>query len=149
MQHGEPAIRAAVAGDAEAIASLLAELGYPSDRHAVAGRLAAVAASDSDAVFVAVARGVPVGLSTVHIIPLFHRPSPLARITAFVVAESARRKGIGAALVRACQQFAASHHAERLEVTSGDARSGAHAFYLAQGFHREGVRFSRPLLYPG
>ena len=145
MRWDEIAIREAYAGDANAVTSLLAELGYPDERDAVEKRLEAASASENDRIFVALDGTVPVGLSSVHLIPLLHRSSSVARITAFVVAESVRRRGVGVALVRACEQFAASRGAERLEVTSGDSRAGAHAFYQAQGLRREGIRFSKPV----
>jgi hypothetical protein len=33
----------------------------------------------------------------------------------------------------------------RVEVTSGPARTDAHAFYLAVGFTNQGPRFAKPL----
>src|SRR5689334_12308507 len=98
MPRSAAAIREAHVGDAPGVATLLAQLGYPDDRQAVASRLAAASTSGSDIVFVAV-DGVPLGLSAVHIIPLFHRSSSVARVTAFVVLENVRRTGIGSALV--------------------------------------------------
>jgi GNAT superfamily N-acetyltransferase len=145
MPRSDAAIREAHVGDAPGVATLLAQLGYPDDRQAVASRLAAASTSGNDIVFLAVDGVVPLGLSAVHIIPLFHRSSSVARVTAFVVSENVRRTGIGSALIRACERFAYSRGAERLEVTSGDWRSDAHSFYLALGFQREGTRLSKYL----
>src|SRR5688500_18619622 len=94
MPRNGVAIREAHVGDAPGVATLLAQLGYPDDRQAVASRLAAASTSGNDIVFVAADGIVPLGLSAVHVIPLFHRSSSLARVTAFVVSENVRRTGV-------------------------------------------------------
>ena len=137
-------VRGAVADDAPALASLLAELGYPCDETAARDRIARLS-DGSGAVFVADAAGAAVAVAAVHLIPLFHRDSSVARITAFVVDSRFRRQGVGSALIEVCEAWARAHGAERAEVTSGDARDNAHAFYTRRGFVREGVRFTKRL----
>lgn len=138
------AIRPAAPDDAPAIAALLGELGYPAEPRAVIARMARLSAAD-DLVLVAQGADGPVAVATVHLVPLFHRDARLARITAFVVSARSRGAGVGRALLRACEAWAAERGAERAEVTSGDAREGAHDFYASSGFVREGVRFTKPL----
>jgi GNAT superfamily N-acetyltransferase len=140
------ATRPATLADADAVAALLGELGYPADRVSAASRIALLTSRPGSTVLVA-SRGVVVcGLATVHLIPLFHRDGQLARLTSFVVARAAQRCGVGSALLAACEAHARSLGAERLEVTSGDRRPQAHAFYEARGFEREGVRMTRWLV---
>ncbi len=141
----ELSIRAPVPDDCERLALLIGQLGYPSSAEEVRKRLVELGASPADASFVAVLGGVVVGLASVHLVPLFHQASPLARITSFVIDEALRRRGIGAALVGACEAWARASGAERLEVTSSDRRHGAHAFYASVGFAREAQRFTKRL----
>ena len=87
-------------------------------------------------------------IASLHLISLFHRDGFLARVTSFVVAEDLRHRGVGTALLGACERWAWKHRAERLEVTSGDGRDDAHRFYERQGYARQGMRFSKWLHKP-
>lgn len=148
--HREPVVaRSATTEDADAVAVLLGELGYPTDRGSAVARIARLTAGADSAVLVAVRGRAICGLATVHLIPLFHRDGSLARITSFVVSSSSQHCGVGTVLLTACENFARAHGAERLEVTSGDRRPVAHAFYEHRGFEREGVRMTRWLVERG
>jgi len=136
-------VRHATAEDAPAIATLMAELGYPDDATVVEARVARSCPEGPDTVFIAEFDGEAAGVGSVHLIPLFHRDGYLARITSFVVASELHGRGIGTALLKACERWAADHLAERVEITSGDERDAAHAFYERRGFAREGQRFSK------
>ena len=113
-QDRDVRVRAPEPSDAEALAGLLGELGYPSPVDAVARRLGELACSEMDAIFVALLAGEPVGLAAVHVIPLFHQEQPIARITSLVVAERARRRWIGVALLAECEAYARALRADRL-----------------------------------
>jgi len=138
--------RPATTADADAVAALLLELGYPTEPASVAARITRLAVEAGSTVMVAVDSSAVCGLATVHLIPLFHRDGSLARITSFVVSSSSQHCGVGTVLLTACETYARSHGAERLEVTSGDRRPVAHAFYEHRGFEREGVRMTRWLV---
>ena len=143
---GEPlgaSVRHATPADAAAITVLLGELGYPDTVEAVARRVARSREDGPDAVLVARLGGVVAAVASLHLIPLFHRDGFLARVTSFVVAEDLRHRGVGTALLGACERWAWKHRAERLEVTSGDGRDDAHSFYERQGYTRQGMRFSK------
>ena len=139
-------IREAVPGDAARIASLLGELGYPATETFVRDRLAHLAPSTEDAVLVADFHGEIAGFLSFHILPLFHVAGGLGRITALAVSSRFKRRGIGRQLVAAAECFAWSHGCIRIEVTSGDHRPDAHAFYEAVGYRSDIRRFlkSRP-----
>jgi len=145
MTTGPIEVRAATLDDAAAIAELLRQLGYPNTPDEVRGRLDAMGTDAGDRGLVACADDAVLGFAAVHLIPMIHHDGCVARITAFVVADSARGRGIGTALFAACEAYAASRAAERLEVTSGDQRTGAHAFYIRRGCAREGQRFTKRL----
>lgn len=139
-------VREAAAGDALQIAHFLGELGYPATEVFVRDRLALLATRAEDAVFVADAAGELAGFLSFHISPLFHVTGGLGRITALAVSTRFQRRGIGKQLVAAAERFAWTHGCLRIEVTSGDHRLDAHAFYEAVGFRMDIRRFikSRP-----
>jgi GNAT superfamily N-acetyltransferase len=138
-----PQLRRAAPGDAASIAECLAELGYGTPAALVGEKLAELAASRADAVFVAVhaATGRVLGVASVHLVPLFHAPGNLARITALAVRAAAQGAGVGRALVGAAEAFAWAAHCRRVEVTSGDHRPAAHAFYVRLGYQVDERRF--------
>lgn len=65
----------------------------------------------------------------------------LGRITSLAVRVEARGKGIGKVLVAAAEEWAWGAGAQRMEVTSGEHRPGAHAFYQALGYLLDERRF--------
>ncbi len=138
-------VRAASDGDAEAVARLLALLGYPAPAAELPARLARVVASPG-ALLLAVGPGSAVlGLVGLHAFPVIHAPAPVGYITALVVAPEARGQGVGRALVAAAEAWARDAGCSRLAVTSAEHRADAHAFYPASGLPYTGRRFSRVL----
>ena len=143
-------VRRAALGDAADVAGCLAELGYGTRAEVVTEKLVAVAASDVDAVFVATdpESGTVLGVASVHVLPLFHAPGSLGRLTALAVRRSAQRRGVGRALVAAAEAFAWAAGCKRMEVTSGDHRPAAHAFYKAVGYAEDERRFIKHATHP-
>jgi GNAT superfamily N-acetyltransferase len=133
-------VRLATHNDAAAITGLMADLGYPSTVEQIRERLHALE-TDRDWVFVSDRGDGPIGVIAVHVIPLLHAGGYVARITALVVKPAARGNGAGSELVAAARTFARQTGCLRLEVTSNDGRTDAHAFYLAQGFREDERRF--------
>ena len=136
-----PVIRRARSDDAFAAAELLAALGYPSPVAHIERRIADCTTSNGTAVFVAESVQRIVGLISFHCIPLFHADGCLGRITSLVVAPDCRQRGIGRLLVAAAEEFAWAHGCIRVEVTSGDHRPDAHAFYEHLGYQLDCRRF--------
>jgi GNAT superfamily N-acetyltransferase len=96
-------IRQASVADAEALASLSAQLGYPSDAATLQRRLDAIAATDGGIVLVAVDAGDAVA-GFAHALPQrFLITDPFVELVALVVAASVRGQGVGAALLRAVE----------------------------------------------
>jgi N-acetylglutamate synthase-like GNAT family acetyltransferase len=137
-------IREARPDDRDAMLGLLADLGYPADPQTVARRLERIDGEPSARVFVAEREGAVVGLASVHVLQLIERP-PLGRVSAIVVGESARRAGVGVALVERVEREARAMGCDRMEVTSGEWRDDAHAFYRALGFEETSKRFIKCL----
>lgn len=136
-------VRRAVASDADGIATCLAALGYGTPAALVAERLAAFDASVADTVWVAgdAAGTSLLGVASAHALPMFHVTGQLVRLTALAVRPEAQGRGVGRALVDAVEAWAWSVGARRIEVTSGDHRPGAHAFYVRCGYAEDERRF--------
>ena len=136
-------IRSATLADADQIAACLAELGYGTPTQLVAQRISGFAASTSDKILVAHRSGSPavLGVASAHAIPLFHTQGQLVRLTALAVSKTARGSGVGRTLVVAIEDWAWSTGARRVEVTSGDHRPIAHAFYQSVGYVSDERRF--------
>ncbi|MGI5131372.1 GNAT family N-acetyltransferase [Pseudonocardia sp. CA-107938] len=142
-------IRSARIADTDAVNELLVQLGYPGGgRSTTAERIRSWVDDPTRAVLVADADGDVLGVIAVQICPFFERDGAWARITALVVADRARRQGVGARLVEAAEEFAAGHGCIRVEVTSADRRHDAHSFYKRRGYADQtgtSTRFLRDL----
>jgi ribosomal protein S18 acetylase RimI-like enzyme len=131
-------LRSARPGDAGAIAALIATLGYEAGAADVRRRLRAVQA------VVAEKEGL-VGILTISMMTVLHRPRPVGRISMLVVAEAARGAGIGAALVAEAERRLAAKGCGLIEVTSNRKRLRAHSFYARLGYERTSYRFAKIL----
>ena len=137
-------VRNADAVDGQAIAPLLAALGYEVTADELADRIGRMSRT-GEPVLVAKLGDSVAGCLTWHVVPVLHRPKPVGRITLLVVAEEARRKGVGRALVEAAEARLRQRGCGMIEVTSNVKRKQAHAFYERLGFERTSYRFARPL----
>ena len=144
MSAADFLIREPLAGDEDALLRLLEELGYPADPDSLGERLRRLDDDPGTRIFVAELGGDVVGLAVLHVMPLLERP-PLARITALVVSGSQQRRGIGSRLVEHVEATARRAGCERLELTSGEHRIDAHAFYGVLGFAERSRRFVKDL----
>lgn len=137
-------IRPAHGADASAVNELLDQLGYPQDgRAATANRIQTWAEDPSSAAYVAEAGDDLLGAIAVHVCPFFERDGSWGRIVALVVSGRARGCGVGSQLVAAAESFAATRGCVRMEVTSGDRRQDAHAFYRRCGYIDQAGKSSR------
>jgi GNAT superfamily N-acetyltransferase len=136
-------VREAQAGDAEGLARLCTQLGYPAEMAAMPSRLARIGVDRNARAFVAVQEGQLMGLVTIHLRDTLNHNTPIAQITLLVVDETTRAKGIGRALVAACEEFARQCGARRIAVTTALDRAGAHAFYEHVGYRHTGRRYAK------
>ena len=141
-------IRRATVDDAETIATLLGELGYPTSAESIPARLRSLE-REASPVFVAVGTDdTPLGLAAATRHAGLHADAPVAYITALVTSSAARGQGVGRALVGACEAWAREHGCGRLAVTSAEGRADAHAFYPSCGLPYTGRRFAKVLEPP-
>ncbi len=141
-------VREARAGDADGLARLCTQLGYPADTAAMPSRLARLCEDSNARAFVAVQGRDLVGLVTVHLRDTLNHPTPIAQITLLVVDEATRSKGVGRALVGACEEFARERGVRRMAVTTALDRSGAHVFYEHVGYRHTGRRYAKDFPAP-
>ena len=141
-------VREATAGDAEGLARLCTQLGYPADMAAMPARLGRLCEDSNARAFVAVQGSDLVGLVTIHLRDTLNHPTPIAQITLLVVDEARRSKGVGKALVSACEEFARQCGARRVAVTTALDRAGAHSFYERAGYRHTGRRYAKDFPAP-
>jgi GNAT superfamily N-acetyltransferase len=86
--------------------------------------------------------GIVCGTVDVLIAPnLTHHARPWALVENVVVAASARRHGVGRALMERALDLARSAGCYKVNLISGNERSGAHDFYRSLGFEPVGQGF--------
>jgi GNAT superfamily N-acetyltransferase len=139
-------VRDATRGDADAVARLLADMGYPTSARMAAAHITRFTDDPASRMKVAEddADGV-VGVLATHIVPRLDADRFTCRITDLVVAATHRRSGIGSSLVAAAEQEARTAGALRIDRASGEWRDDAHAFYESQGFETHARAFTKRL----
>jgi GNAT superfamily N-acetyltransferase len=129
-------IRRARRSDAERIAQLSAELGYPATAAQVATRLQQLTPASKHAVFVAESSDAAMGLigwmhvSVSHLLESDMR----AEVNGLIVAEGQRSAGAGAKLLEAAEEWARRRGCRGMNVRSNVIRERAHGFYERNGY---------------
>lgn len=126
-------LRPAETGDAERIAALFTEEGYPVGPSAIVARLARFAGPDSE-VMVADRNGDVIGVIALHALPRFEHDDAVIRILALVVDAGARERGIGRLLMAEAERFGRERAAAFVEVTAGHHRPDARRLYESLGY---------------
>ena len=143
-------VRKARRGDAERIAQLTGELGYPSTPAQIAERLRQLKPVSKHAVFVAESldddRSGVLGwlhVSVSHVLESDIR----AEVNGLIVAEGQRSAGAGAKLLEAAERWAAAHGGRAMNVRSNVIRQRAHKFYERNGYehYKTQKAFRKPL----
>jgi GNAT superfamily N-acetyltransferase len=102
----ELTIRDATPADADGVAALLGDMGYPTSSGAAAAGVARFASEPASRLQVADTGTGLVGLVATHVVPRLDDDRLSCRITDIVVAASHRRTGIGSALIAAAEEEA-------------------------------------------
>ena len=125
-------VRVATSADAEALALLSGQLGYPADAAAILRRMGALI--DHGVVLVAVdPQGAICGFA--HAEPrCLLIAEPFVELAALVVSENARGSGAGATLLAAVEAWTREHGIASVRVRSNVLRERAHRFYLREGY---------------
>ena len=131
--------------DAAAIAQLMTELGYPTDATQIPARLEALDDDPSSVVWVGELDGQVVAVGTGKTLVNINHDGITAQLTALVVAERVRGRGVGREMVRCAEEWARARGATRLTLTSALHRERAHEFYKRLGYEHTGVRLAKKL----
>jgi GNAT superfamily N-acetyltransferase len=145
---GKLKIRKARRGDAESIARLCGELGYPASRAQITTRLRQLTPMSQHAVFVAESgdTGRLVGWVHVNVSHLLESDTR-AEVNGLIVAEGQRSAGAGAKLLKAAEEWARRHGCRAMNVRSNVIRERAHTFYERSGYeHYKTQKAFRKLL---
>jgi GNAT superfamily N-acetyltransferase len=131
-------IREARPEDFEAVAALLEELGRPKalgtpDEQAVRGRFEEWLGAPDRFVFVAEEEDAVIGMIDLAFIGRPNFVQPHAWVPDLIVTDSARSRGVGAALLAKAEEVAREQGAFSLALESAHWRTRAHDFYERQG----------------
>ena len=128
-----PTIRPAIDADAEAIATLFTDEGYPAGPSDIRERLSRFD-SNFSTVRVAELGGDVVGFVAVHVMPRFEHGDRIARILALIVDAGVRERGIGHILMSTAEEVARETGCAFIEITAGRHRPDAQHLYEAVGY---------------
>ena len=138
-------LRNASPADADDVAALLTDLGYPCERVDALDRIATIIDNDRQALVLARHAGAVCGLVALDFMYYLPLGTTTCRVTALVVTPTAQGMGIGRHLLKEAERRARAGGAARIELTSGAQRTEAHAFYQACGYSGSSVRFVKAL----
>jgi GNAT superfamily N-acetyltransferase len=138
-------IREAVAGDAQAVASLFSQLGYPASAEEMTGRIETLSLLKEYKTFVAEAQDEVIGLVGVYLGHSLEFTGMYGRLTALVVDEKLRGRGIGKMLIERVESWLAGQGALLVVLTSSSRRKESHDFYRHIGYIDTGLRFTKRL----
>ena len=139
-------IRRIKACDADAVARLSGDLGYPATAEEMGRRIERIDDLNDHAIFAACVDGELAGWIDVGVVHHL-QAEPYGEIGGLVVAEKQRSRGLGRKLVAQAERWAAERGLTTIRVRSQIAREGAHRFYLREGYERTKISavFSKQL----
>ena len=126
-------LRPAEAGDADRIAALFTDEGYPSGPSDIADRLTRYGSAESRVV-VADHGGEVLGFIALHAVPRFEHTDRILRIMALVVDAGVRERGIGRLLMDEAERIGTELDAAWVEITAGRHRPDALRLYQELGY---------------
>ena len=128
-----PTFRDAEPADADWIAGLLSDEGYPAGGSDVVRRLESFAEIGSP-VRIAEVEGDRLGFVAIHVVPRFEHDDVLVRVIAMVVDPAVRSRGVGRALLAEVDRIAFEAGAAFVEVTAGHHRPDARRLFESVGY---------------
>ena len=126
-------IRPASDADAETIASLFTDEGYPAGPSDIVERLSRFA-SEHSRVLVAEHDGELLGFIAIHAMPRFEHDDRILRVLALVVDAGARERGVGRTLMAEAERIGTELGAAFIEITAGHHRPEARRLYESLGY---------------
>ena len=138
-------LRPAEPSDADAIAALFTDEGYPAGPSDIVERMTRFASPHSR-VLVAEHEGGVLGFIAVHALPRFEHDDRILRVLALVVDAGARERGVGHQLMVEAERIADEIGAAFVEVTAGHHRPDARRLYESMGYDASVAAYLRKKL---
>ena len=139
------ALRAATLADAERIATLFTEEGYPAGSSDIATRLERFS-SPHGRVIVAELDGEVLGFIALHALPRFEHDDWIVRVLALVVDAGVRERGVGHLLMGEAENVGRELGAAFTEVTAGHHRPEAQHLFESLGYDASVTTYLRKRL---
>jgi PhnO protein len=130
-------LRRALPQDEQAVYELICELEQDvdaMDRTAFALVYAHNAERYGVCYLLAWADDVPVGFGSAHVQQLLHHAGAVAEVQELIASQAARGTGVGRALLRALESWAARQGCAQIEVCCRTSREHSNEFYARQGY---------------
>lgn len=134
-------LRDAALEDADELAELMNQLGYPTLPADMKHRMQSILADPHYDTIVAQQNNNVIGMAGAYVAKYYEKNGCYGRLVALIVGRSCRRKGIGSALVRAVENRLKARGAFTIIVNSHHSRSVAKPFYCHLGYEITGLRF--------
>ena len=138
-------LRQATEADAESIATLLTDEGYPTGPSDIVDRLTRFASPHSQVV-VADHEGAVLGFIALHALPRFEQSDRVIRIMALVVDAGERDRGVGHLLMEEAERIGRELGAAFVEVTAGHHRADARHLYESRAYDASVAAYLRKRL---
>ncbi|MEA2630491.1 MAG: hypothetical protein QOE66_710 [Chloroflexota bacterium] len=144
-QQATVLLRPALPGDAEAIATMFTDEGYPAGPSDIATRLERFATPEAR-VIVAEHDGALLGFIAIHALPRFEHDDWIVRVLALVVDAGARERGVGRSLMAEAERVGRELGAAFIELTAGHHRPEARQLYESLGYDASVTAYLRKKL---
>jgi GNAT superfamily N-acetyltransferase len=138
-------LRRAEPGDADRIATLFTDEGYPAGPSDIVERLGRFSSAESQ-VIVADHGGEVLGFIALHAVPRFEHSDRILRVMALVVDAGVRERGIGRLLMEEAERVGRELGAAWSEVTAGHHRPDARRLYEELGYDASVAAYLRKRL---
>lgn len=138
----KPEIRDAKPADAPRLAELIGELGHEIDAKVVRKNLGALRTANETPIVATLGKEV-VGLCGIHRMLALHRDRLVGRVNILIVTKAAQGQGIGRMLLEEAEARLRKLGCGRVEITVGEERHAAQAFYRHLGYERTTIRFQK------
>jgi ribosomal protein S18 acetylase RimI-like enzyme len=138
-------LRLADPADAESIATLFTDEGYPAGTSDIVTRLERFSSPEAR-VIIAEHDGALLGFIAVHALPRFEHDDWIVRILALVVDAGARERGVGRALMAEAERVGREMGAAFIELTAGHHRPEARHLYESLGYDSSVTAYLRKKL---
>ncbi|HEV7603904.1 MAG: hypothetical protein QOI37_1302 [Chloroflexota bacterium] len=138
-------LRLAEPSDAEAIAAMFTDEGYPAGPSDIVARLGRFASPEAR-VIVAEHDGALLGFIAIHALPRFEHDDWIVRVLALVVDAGARERGVGRSLMAEAERIGREVGAAFIELTAGHHRPEARQLYESLGYDASVTAYLRKKL---